>query len=61
VSAIYFTVAGIVLYLVSDWLLQRIEASVGKRFEYRSIIFFVILLSLAVITFEFIQRIGGTT
>ena len=60
-SAIYFTVAGIVLYLVSDWLLQRIEASVGKRFEYRSIIFFVILLSLAVITFEFIQRIGGTT
>ena len=60
-SAIYFTVAGIVLYLVSDWLLQRIEASVGKRFEYRSLIFFVILLSLAVITFEFIQRIGGTT
>lgn len=60
-SAIYFTVAGIVLYLVSDWLLQRIEASAGRRFEYRSVIFFVILLSLAVITFEFIQRIGGTT
>ena len=60
-SAIYFTVAGIVLYLVSDWLLQRIEAGVGKRFEYRSLIFFVILLSLALITFEFIQRIGGTT
>jgi hypothetical protein len=60
-SAIYFTVAGIVLYLAADWLLQRIEASAGRRFEYRSLIFFVILLSLAVITFEFIQRIGGTT
>ena len=60
-SVIYFTVAGIVLYLFSDWVLQRIEASFGKRFEYRSLIFFVILLSLAVITFEFIQRIGGTT
>lgn len=60
-SAIYFTIAGIVLYLVSDWLLQRAEATAGRRFEYRSLIFFVILLSLAVITFEFIQRIGGTT
>ena len=47
------------LYLVSDWVLQRIEAHVGRRFEYRSLIFFVILLSLAVITFEFIQQIGG--
>lgn len=60
-SVLYFTLVGIALYLFSDWLLQRVEASAGRRFEYRSLIFFVILLSLAVITFEFIQRIGGTT
>jgi hypothetical protein len=60
-SAIYFTLVGIALYLVSDWLLQRVEASVGRRLEYRTLIFFVILLSLALITFGFIQRIGGTT
>ncbi|HEY5738130.1 MAG TPA: hypothetical protein VIW27_00320 [Gammaproteobacteria bacterium] len=60
-SVIYFTLVGIALYLVSDWLLQRVEASAGRRFEHRSLIFFVILLSLALITFEFIQRIGGTT
>ena len=60
-SAIYFTVAGIALYFVSDWLLQRIEVSVGKRFEHRSLIFFVILLSLALITFHLIQNIGGAT
>jgi len=59
-SAIYFTVAGIVLYLVSDWLLQLVEMRAGRRLEHRSLIFFVILLSLAVITFEFIQQIGGT-
>lgn len=60
-SVLYFTLVGIALYLFSDWLLQRVEASAGRRFEYRSLIFFVILLSLALITFEFIQRIGGTT
>jgi len=59
-SAIYFTVAGIVLYLVADWLLQLFETRAGRRFEHRSLIFFVILLSLALITFRFIQQIGGT-
>ena len=60
-SAIYFTLAGIALYFVSDWLLQRVEVSVGRRFEHRSLIFFVILLSLALITFHLIQNIGGAT
>lgn len=60
-SAIYFTLVGIALYLFSDWLLQRVEASVGRRLEHRSLIFFVILLSLALITFRFIRQIGGTT
>jgi hypothetical protein len=60
-SAIYFTLAGVALYFVSDWLLQRLEVRAGKRFEHRSLIFFVILLSLALITFHLIQNIGGAT
>ncbi|NIV18900.1 MAG: hypothetical protein GWN47_11010 [Woeseiaceae bacterium] len=60
-SAIYFTVVGIVLYFVSDWLLQRVEATAGRRFEHRSLIFFVILLSLALITFSFIQQQTGVS
>ena len=46
-AMIWFTVVAVVLYLVSDWLLQTVEAAVGKRLEHRSLIFFAILLSLA--------------
>ena len=60
-SAIYFTVVAIALYLFSDWLLQRVEASAGKRFEHRSLIFFVILLTLALITFSLIQQLTGVS
>ena len=42
-SAIYFTVVAVALYFVSDWLLQAVEAQAGRRFEYRTLIFFVIL------------------
>ena len=53
---ILFTVAGIVLYLVSDRLLNAFEVRAGRRFEYRSLIFFAILLVLAVVTFAVLQR-----
>ena len=52
---IYYTIAGIVLYLGSDWLLNRLEMSRGKRFEHRSVIFFVIILVLAVGSFRMID------
>ncbi len=58
-SAIWFTLVAIVLYLVSDWLLERVEIAVGKRLEHRSLIFFAILLSLALVTFSVIQAQTG--
>ena len=60
-NAILFTIVGVALYFVSDWLLQRVEATAGRRFEYRSLIFFVILLSLALVTFSFIQQQAGVS
>ena len=54
---VYYTIAGIVLYLGSDWILNRIEISRGKRFEHRSIVFFVIILVLAVVTFRIIEHL----
>jgi hypothetical protein len=54
-SAIYFTVAGIVLYLFADWSLQRMELAAGRRFEYRSLYFFFILLGLALVVFSLIR------
>lgn len=56
-QALYFTVAAIGLYFFSDWLLNRIEVHRGKRFQHRSLIFFVILFVLAAGSFELIQRL----
>lgn len=55
-AILYYTLAGIVLYLAADWILNRIEARRGRRFENRTLIFFAILLVLAVTSFQLIQR-----
>lgn len=54
---VYFTIAGIALYFVSDWILERVEIARGERFENRTLIFFVILLALALVTFSVIRRL----
>ena len=54
-SAIYFTLTGIVLYLIADWLLDRIEIHRGERLEHRTLVFFGILLGLALVTFPALQ------
>lgn len=58
-SIVYFTLAAILLYLLSDWLLDRIEIAAGKRFQNRSLIFFAILLTLALTSFSLIQSYTG--
>jgi len=50
-------VAGIGLYLLSDWILVRIERVRGTPLPNRSLIFFAIIFILAIVTFEVIQRI----
>ena len=54
---VYFTLAGIGLYFVSDWILDRIEISRGRPFENRSVIFFAIILVLAVVSFQLIGHL----
>ena len=58
-AMIWFTLVAVALYLVSDWLLERVEVAMGKRLEHRSLIFFAILLSLALVTFSIIQAQTG--
>ena len=53
---IYFVVTAIVLYFLSGWILDRIESHMGRRLEQRSVVYFFILLTLAVITFYVIER-----
>ncbi len=56
---LYYTVTAILLYLLSDWILNQIEKSIGKRLQYRSVIFFVIIMTLSLSAFELIDRIVG--
>ena len=58
-QAVYFTLIAICLYFVSDWLLDRIERVRGERFENRQLVFFGIILLLALIAFQLIDRLGG--
>ena len=57
-QALVFTALAVVLYLVSDRLLVALEVRAGRRFENRSLIFFAILLVLAIATFAAVQRYG---
>ncbi|MDH5356342.1 MAG: hypothetical protein OEY09_18010 [Gammaproteobacteria bacterium] len=52
---VYYTTAGIVLYFLSDLILNKMEAFHGDRFKNRSVIFFVIILVLAVSSFKAIE------
>lgn len=56
---VYFTVVAGLLYLFSNWILDRFEVAAGRRFEYRSVIFFGILLALAIISFYLIRLYTG--
>lgn len=49
---LYFTAVAVGLYFVADWLLDLIEVVRGKRFEYRQLVFFAIILVLALATFQ---------
>jgi hypothetical protein len=59
-EAVYFTLAAIVLYLVSDRILDRIEVARGARFEHRSLVFFGILLGFSLIGFAVIRQLSGS-
>lgn len=52
---IYFTLAGIVLYLAADWVLLRIEMMRGSLLPHRSFFFFGIILTLTLLLFQAIQ------
>ena len=54
---IYYTIAALVLYGISDYILNTIEIRIGKRLPNRSFIFLIIILILSVTTFSAIRAI----
>jgi len=53
-----YTLAGIVLYFASDWILLQIENTAGRRFENRNLLFFAIILILALCSFAVFRLIS---
>jgi len=54
---IYYTIAAIVLYLVSDFILNNIEIKMGKRLPNRSFVFLIIITILATGSFNIIRAL----
>lgn len=55
---VYFTVVAIGLYVVADAALRWLEQLRGARFENRQLVFFAIILPLALLTFWLLQSFG---
>jgi predicted PurR-regulated permease PerM len=56
---ILFTLNAIVIYLIADWLVRLIEKRRGGTIKQRQVIFFVIFLSLALISFRLLKSLLG--
>ena len=56
---ILFTLNAIVIYLVSDWLVRLIEKRRGEVLKQRQVVFFVIFLALALVTFRLLKMLVG--
>lgn len=56
-ATVYYVLAGILLYLAADWVLRRIEARAGRILEHRTLIFFGLLASMAVVSFALIRAL----
>lgn len=52
-----FTLNAIVIYLLADWILRMLEAQRGEVFKQRQAVFFVIILVLALISFQILQAV----
>jgi len=58
---VYFALTAIALYFFSDWLLDRIENALGQRLRYRNIIFFCIILGLALLVSRLVTALVNAT
>lgn len=54
---LYLLLAGVLLYWLSDQILERIEVARGERLQHRTIIFFTIILSLSLLIFWILRRV----
>jgi hypothetical protein len=56
-NIILFTLVGISLYALADQIVKVIERRRGSTLPNRSLLFLAIILPMALITFEILQRV----
>lgn len=56
---ILFTLNAVVVYLVADWLVRLIETRRGAVMKQRQVVFFIIFLVLALVSFQLMQNLLG--
>jgi hypothetical protein len=57
---IVFTLNAILIYLFADWVIRAIEKKKGEVLKHRQVVFFVVFLSLALISFNVLRTILAT-
>ena len=58
-DVVWFTLVAVALYFGADWLLDWIERKRGARFENRQIVFFALILPLALAAFWLARMLSG--
>ena len=57
---ILFSLNGIIVYLLADWILRVIERKRGAVIKQRQMVFFVIFLALVMLSFSLLRNLLGT-
>lgn len=55
IEMMVYTIAGILLYIASDWILAQIESAREQQFENRNMVFFGIIMTLSLAAFTIIR------
>lgn len=58
-ETLYFVLVAIAVYFISDRLLDAAERYAGRRFAYRTVIFFCLMLALTLAVFWILRRISA--
>jgi len=52
-----FTLNAIIIYLIADWIIRALEKRKGQVLKNRQIVFFVVFLALALISFNLLPML----
>ena len=55
-----FTLNAIVVYFLADWIVRMIETRRGEALKRRQVVFFAVILVLALISFRLLRTLLGS-